>query len=85
MGLIDLHVDQGDVHLDGTALGGDYAEPTSEGDAALVWAARHCGWVLDRVYTAKTFAALLAMADEGRWGDGDGAPPGISGRSVRPG
>ena len=34
--------------------------PTPEADAALVWAARTGGWVLDRVYTAKAFAGLLA-------------------------
>jgi len=52
-------------------LGPDYGAPTTEADAALRWAARHGGWVLDRVYTAKAFAAVLALAGSGRWGPGD--------------
>ena len=59
------------MHLDGAALGADYAQPTPDADAALVWAARTGGWVLDRVYTAKAFAGLLAMAEDGRWREGD--------------
>jgi 1-aminocyclopropane-1-carboxylate deaminase/D-cysteine desulfhydrase-like pyridoxal-dependent ACC family enzyme len=52
-------------------LGPDYGVPTAEGDAALHWAARHGGWVLDRTYTAKALAAVLALADAGRWAPGD--------------
>jgi 1-aminocyclopropane-1-carboxylate deaminase/D-cysteine desulfhydrase-like pyridoxal-dependent ACC family enzyme len=71
LGLGHVGVDERDVHLDGGALGTDYAEPTAAADAALLWAARHGGWVLDRVYTAKAFAGLLALAEAGRWGEGD--------------
>ena len=51
-------------HVDDRALGPDYAVPTAEGDAAMAWAARHGGWVLDRVYTAKGVAGLLTIAAE---------------------
>jgi len=71
LGLTDVRVAAADVHLDGAALGADYAQPTREADAALVWAARTGGWVLDRVYTAKALAGLLAMAEAGRWREGD--------------
>jgi 1-aminocyclopropane-1-carboxylate deaminase/D-cysteine desulfhydrase-like pyridoxal-dependent ACC family enzyme len=71
LGLSEVRVDPEDVHLDGGALGADYAQPTPDADAALVWAARTGGWVLDRVYTAKAFAGLLAMAEAGRWQEGD--------------
>jgi 1-aminocyclopropane-1-carboxylate deaminase/D-cysteine desulfhydrase-like pyridoxal-dependent ACC family enzyme len=71
VGIGDVRVDERDVHLDGGALGLDYGEPTAAADAALRWAARHGGWVLDRVYTAKAFAGLLALAEEGRWGEDD--------------
>ncbi len=54
-----------------SALGDEYAVPTPEADDALLWAARHGGWVLDRVYTAKAFAGLLSLATAGRWGPGD--------------
>jgi 1-aminocyclopropane-1-carboxylate deaminase/D-cysteine desulfhydrase-like pyridoxal-dependent ACC family enzyme len=70
LGLTEVRVDANDVHLDGAALGADYAEPTAEADAALAWAARTGGWVLDRVYTAKACAGLLAMAEDGHWREG---------------
>ena len=52
-------------------LGEDYAVPTPEADAAIVWAARHGAWVLDRTYTGKGFAGLLGLAADGRFGPGD--------------
>ena len=52
-------------------LGADYAVPTAEADAAIVWAARHGAWVLDRTYTGKGFAGLLGLAAAGRFGAGD--------------
>jgi 1-aminocyclopropane-1-carboxylate deaminase/D-cysteine desulfhydrase-like pyridoxal-dependent ACC family enzyme len=66
-----VKVDPGDVEIDDRWLGVDYAEPTREADAAIVWAARHGGWLLDRTYTGKGFAGLLGLAAEGRWGPGD--------------
>jgi 1-aminocyclopropane-1-carboxylate deaminase/D-cysteine desulfhydrase-like pyridoxal-dependent ACC family enzyme len=71
LGWPDLRIEPEDVVIDGGSLGADYAVPTDEGDAALRWAAVHGGWVLDRVYTAKAFAGLLALAAAGRWGEGD--------------
>ena len=38
-----------DVEIDTGWIGDDYAIPTAAGDAAIRWAARHGGWVLDRV------------------------------------
>ena len=52
-------------------LGEDYAVPTPEADAAIVWAARHGAWVLDRTYTGKGFAGLLGLAADGRFGPGE--------------
>jgi 1-aminocyclopropane-1-carboxylate deaminase/D-cysteine desulfhydrase-like pyridoxal-dependent ACC family enzyme len=71
LGLDDVGIDPSDVHVEGSALGDEYAVPTPEADEALLWAARHGGWVLDRVYTAKAFAGLLSLARAGRWGPGD--------------
>jgi D-cysteine desulfhydrase family pyridoxal phosphate-dependent enzyme len=59
------------VELDRDELGDDYAVPTPAADAAMRFAARRGGWVLDRVYTGKAFAGLLRMAAEGRWRSGD--------------
>ena len=64
-------IDPEDLHIEQRALGLDYAVPTSAADAAIVWAARHGGWVMDRVYTGKGMAGLLLLAEEGRWGVGD--------------
>jgi 1-aminocyclopropane-1-carboxylate deaminase/D-cysteine desulfhydrase-like pyridoxal-dependent ACC family enzyme len=71
LGLDGVHVEVADVRIEDDWLGRDYAVPTPEADAALLWAARHGGWVLDRVYTAKAFAALLALAEQGAWHAGD--------------
>lgn len=57
--------------VDAGYLGGGYAVPSPEGDAAITWAARRGGWVLDRTYTGKGFAGLLGMASAGRFGKGD--------------
>ena len=48
-----------DTGCEGRWLGADYAVPTTAGDEAVAWAARHGGWVLDRTYTAKGFSGLL--------------------------
>ncbi len=61
----------GDVELDDRWLGDDYAVPSRAGDEAIVWAATHGGWVLDRTYTGKGFSGLLGNAAAGRWGPGD--------------
>jgi 1-aminocyclopropane-1-carboxylate deaminase/D-cysteine desulfhydrase-like pyridoxal-dependent ACC family enzyme len=63
-------VDRADVHVDPDWMGEDYAVPTRAGDAAIRWAARHGGWVLDRVYSGKGFAGLIGNAEAGRWPEG---------------
>lgn len=56
-----------DVNVDTDWIGEDYAVPTEAGDAAIAWAARHGGWVLDRVYSGKGMAGMLGNAAAGRW------------------
>jgi 1-aminocyclopropane-1-carboxylate deaminase/D-cysteine desulfhydrase-like pyridoxal-dependent ACC family enzyme len=65
-----VRVDRADIHVDPNWMGDDYAVPTRAGDAAIRWAARHGGWVLDRVYSGKGFAGLIGNAESGRWPDG---------------
>lgn len=67
----DMRPVESDVEIDTRWLGEDYAVPTSAGDDAIVWAARHGGWVLDRTYSGKGFAGLLGNAADGRWGTDD--------------
>lgn len=67
MGLDRSLVARGDVHIDPNWIGEDYAVPTRAGDAAIRWAARHGGWVLDRVYSGKGFAGLVGAAEAGHW------------------
>jgi 1-aminocyclopropane-1-carboxylate deaminase/D-cysteine desulfhydrase-like pyridoxal-dependent ACC family enzyme len=69
-GGMDGSVEAGDVHVDDSFQGPAYAVPTVEADEAVRFAARR-GWVLDRVYTAKAFAGLLAYARQGRLPPGD--------------
>jgi 1-aminocyclopropane-1-carboxylate deaminase/D-cysteine desulfhydrase-like pyridoxal-dependent ACC family enzyme len=57
-----------DVHVDPRFMGEDYAVPTEAGDAAIAWAARHGGWLMDRTYSGKGLSGLLGLADEGRFG-----------------
>jgi 1-aminocyclopropane-1-carboxylate deaminase/D-cysteine desulfhydrase-like pyridoxal-dependent ACC family enzyme len=64
-------VDRNDVRLDPGWMGEDYGVPTRAGDAAIRWAARHGGWVLDRVYSGKGLAGLIGNAEAGRWVGGD--------------
>jgi 1-aminocyclopropane-1-carboxylate deaminase/D-cysteine desulfhydrase-like pyridoxal-dependent ACC family enzyme len=63
-------VDRDDVHIDPNWIGDDYGVPTKAGDAAMRWAARHGGWVLDRVYSGKGLAGLVGNAEAGRWSSG---------------
>jgi 1-aminocyclopropane-1-carboxylate deaminase/D-cysteine desulfhydrase-like pyridoxal-dependent ACC family enzyme len=57
--------------LDERWIGPGYAVPSEAGDAAIAWAARHGGWVLDRTYAGKGLAGLLGRAREGRHGPGE--------------
>ncbi|MGH9084276.1 MAG: pyridoxal-phosphate dependent enzyme, partial [Acidimicrobiales bacterium] len=66
-----VRIDPADVEVDDRWVGPGYEVPTSEGDDAIRWAARHGGWVLDRTYTGKGFAGLLGHAAAGRWGPAD--------------
>lgn len=59
------------LELDHGWLGPGYAVPSEPGDAAIRWAARHGGWVLDRTYSGKAFAGLLGADASGRFGPGD--------------
>ena len=60
----------GDVRVDTHWMGDDYGVPTRAGDAAIRWAARNGGWILDRVYSGKGFAGLVGNAEAGRWPTG---------------
>jgi 1-aminocyclopropane-1-carboxylate deaminase/D-cysteine desulfhydrase-like pyridoxal-dependent ACC family enzyme len=61
-----------DVLILGGFMGAAYASPTAEADTAIQWAARRGAWVLDRVYTGKALAGLLALAEQGEhWGVGE--------------
>ncbi len=60
----------GDVVIDPSWIGDDYAVPTDAADDAIRWAALHGGWVFDRTYTGKGFAGLLGNARTGRWARG---------------
>jgi 1-aminocyclopropane-1-carboxylate deaminase/D-cysteine desulfhydrase-like pyridoxal-dependent ACC family enzyme len=57
-----------DVVVDTRWIGDDYAVPTAAADAAINWAARTGGWLLDRTYSGKGCAGLLGLAAEGRFG-----------------
>jgi 1-aminocyclopropane-1-carboxylate deaminase/D-cysteine desulfhydrase-like pyridoxal-dependent ACC family enzyme len=57
-----------DVEVDTRWIGEDYAVPTEAGDAAIRWAARHGGWLLDRTYSGKGLSGLLGLAGEQRFG-----------------
>jgi 1-aminocyclopropane-1-carboxylate deaminase/D-cysteine desulfhydrase-like pyridoxal-dependent ACC family enzyme len=59
------------AELDERWIGPGYAVPSDAGDAAIVWAARHGGWVLDRTYSGKALGGLLGRAREGRYGPED--------------
>jgi len=56
-----LEIASAEVILEGAFLGGGYAQPTAEGDAATSQA-RKDGLELEPTYTAKAFAALRARS-----------------------
>ncbi|WP_354644367.1 1-aminocyclopropane-1-carboxylate deaminase/D-cysteine desulfhydrase [Kitasatospora camelliae] len=58
-----------DLPTERSWLGPGYAHPTPEADTALARAAE-AGLPLERTYTAKALAALLALDAAGRFGDG---------------
>jgi 1-aminocyclopropane-1-carboxylate deaminase/D-cysteine desulfhydrase-like pyridoxal-dependent ACC family enzyme len=64
-------VSDDDVEVDTRWIGEDYAVPTDAGAAAMEWAARHGGWLMDATYSGKGFSGVLGLIDEGRWGVDD--------------
>jgi 1-aminocyclopropane-1-carboxylate deaminase/D-cysteine desulfhydrase-like pyridoxal-dependent ACC family enzyme len=66
--LADVPLPSSAVRVDSSWLGTAYAEPTKAGDEALLFAARSSGILLDRVYTAKAFAACRALVEGQQWG-----------------
>ena len=68
---VETSVDPADVEVDGRWIGEGYAVPTAEGAAAIDWAARRGGWIMDPTYSGKGCSGLLGLVAEGRWADGD--------------
>ncbi len=64
-------VDAGDVEVDARWIGEDYAVPTAAGDAAIEWAARRAGLLLDRTYSGKGLSGVLGLDQEGRFAGRD--------------
>ena len=68
---VDTAVDAADVEVDPRWIGEDYAVPTTAGAAAIDWAARTGGWIMDPTYSGKGCSGLLGLVAEGRWGADD--------------
>ena len=68
---VEATVTADDVEVDDRWIGDDYAVPTAAGDDAILWAAHHGGWLMDRTYSGKGFSGLLGAANDGRFADGD--------------
>jgi 1-aminocyclopropane-1-carboxylate deaminase/D-cysteine desulfhydrase-like pyridoxal-dependent ACC family enzyme len=64
-------VTSGDVEIDTRWIGDDYAVPTDAGDAAIIWAARSAGLLVDRTYSGKGLSGLLGLDRDGRFEGGD--------------
>jgi len=58
-------VDDADILLDGSQLGGGYGRPTEEAAEATRLLARTEGILVDPIYTAKALAGLVALARDG--------------------
>ncbi|MBN1605260.1 MAG: pyridoxal-phosphate dependent enzyme [Polyangiaceae bacterium] len=77
----ELAIDESTFTIDGRHLGGGYAIETAEGTRAMHLARERAGLVLERTYTAKTLAALVADAPKLRgqsilfWNTHAGDPP----------
>jgi 1-aminocyclopropane-1-carboxylate deaminase/D-cysteine desulfhydrase-like pyridoxal-dependent ACC family enzyme len=63
--------DEKHVHYHMDYLGGGYACPTRQGEAAILTLARTEGIVLEHIYTAKTFACFLDLARRHVFPDGE--------------
>ena len=66
----EVGIDPEDYHLM-DLCGPGYAIPSREGNDAIALMAREEGLFLDPVYTGKTFAGLLKMAEEGAFRETD--------------
>ena len=64
-------VQEGDVVVDGSALGGGYGVATPEGQAAIELLARTEGVLADPVYTGKGLSGLLSLVRAGRFAPGE--------------
>ena len=69
--LLDLPspISDADIVVHDGFIGDGYGVPSACGDAAITLAARVQGLFLDPTYTGKAFAALIAHAAEGRFGE----------------
>jgi 1-aminocyclopropane-1-carboxylate deaminase/D-cysteine desulfhydrase-like pyridoxal-dependent ACC family enzyme len=68
---VEAEVRDEDAVVDWSFEGEGYAIPTAEADEAIRWAARTMALVLDRVYSGKALAGLLALERDGRWAGQD--------------
>ena len=68
---VETSVDPADIEVDPRWIGDDYAVPTDAGAAAIDWAARRGGWLMDPTYSGKGLSGLLGLVDEGRWNGDD--------------
>ena len=68
--LSDLEPRVEDIDIVTDWLGSGYGHPTAEGERAQTLSADREHLNLEPVYTAKAMAALLAMNEQGRFGDG---------------
>ena len=71
LGLTDVRVAAGDVHLDGAELGADYAQPTPEADAALVWADADRRLGARQGLHRQGARRAVGVGEDGRWREGD--------------
>lgn len=67
---LDLKVDAEEVDNREQYVGPGYGKPSEAGNGAYFLAARYAGLLLDPVYTAKAFAALVDDARSGAFEDG---------------
>jgi D-cysteine desulfhydrase len=68
--LPSLTVDAADLDAETAWLGEGYGHPTPEGERTRAGAAAQERLELDPVYTAKAMAGLLALREQGRFGEG---------------
>jgi L-cysteate sulfo-lyase len=68
----DISFSPADVPMiEGTYAGEGYAQPSPVADAAMTTMAQTQGILLDPIYTAKAFAGLLDLVEQGRFAAGE--------------